>query len=108
QALYKVATRDLIQSAPARQREASALIPVAPAIPFNFEEAPVVEIFKTLEKAYGIPLHYDEKTFSACVVTTYLTNEPFEEKLKIICAAIGAAYRIDETSVVIEGKPCLR
>lgn len=108
QALYKVATRDLIQSAPVRPKGASAIIPVAPAIPFNFEEAPVVEIFKTLEKAYGIPMHYDDKTFSACVVTTFLTNETFEEKLKIICAAIGAAYRIDDTGVVIEGKPCLR
>ena len=78
----------------------------ARAISFDFEETPVISIFQTLENAYGIPLHYDEKTFSKCIVTTSLSDEPFEEKLKIICAAIGAGYRIDEEGVSIEGKPC--
>jgi ferric-dicitrate binding protein FerR (iron transport regulator) len=81
-------------------------IPTAKAIDFNFEETPVVSIFKTLENAYGIPMRYDEKTFSNCIVTTSLTDETFEERLKIICAAIGATYRMDEDGVSIDGKPC--
>jgi hypothetical protein len=108
QALYKAETRDLVQSSGVKRGGEPTLIPVAPAILFNFEEMPVVEIFKTLEKAYGIPLLYDEKTFSACVVTTSLTNETFEEKLKIICEAIGATYRINDKGVFIEGKPCTK
>jgi len=81
-------------------------IPTAKAVVFNFEETPVISIFQTLENAYGIPIHYDEKTFSHCIVTTSLSDETFEEKLKIICTAIGANWRIDEEGVTIEGKPC--
>ena len=81
-------------------------IPSAKAVVFNFEETPVISIFQTLENAYGIPMHYDEKTFSHCIITTSMTDETFEEKLKIICTAIGANWRIDEEGVTIEGKPC--
>ena len=85
---------------------ASEKIPSAEAISFNFEETPVISIFQTLENAYGIPMHYEEQTFSHCIITTSLTDETFEEKLKIICAAIGATWRIDEDGVTIDGKPC--
>ncbi len=103
--LYKMGTHDLVQTS----TDNIALPrpePVPAATPLNFEEAPVVEIFQTLEKAYGIPLHYDKKTFSSCIVTTSLADETFEEKLKIICEAIGAAYTISDNGVVIDGKPC--
>ncbi len=106
QALYQVETRSLVQSAGITRAERPVIPTVTAALLFNFEETPVVEIFKTLEKAYGIPLHYGEKTFSTCVVTTSLTNETFEDKLKIICEAIGATYRIDPAGVFIEGHPC--
>lgn len=108
QVLYKAGKGDLAQFAAIKQGMEPSPIPVAPAIPFNFEETPVTEIFKTLEKAYGIPLFYEAKTFSACVVTTSLTNETFEEKLKIICEAISATYRINDNGVYIEGKPCTK
>ena len=106
QALYKALTRDLVGSTADKKDLAIDMRPAEPVIPFNFEEMPVIEIFKKLENAYGIPLHYDEKTFSACVITTSLADETFEEKLKIICAAIGAAYRIDPKGVWIEGHSC--
>ena len=104
--LYKEQTHDLVQASP----DKTTALPEPPAMPaaiaLNFEEAPVVEIFQTLETAYGIPLHYDKKTFSSCMVTTSLADETFEEKLKIICEAIGATYRIVDNTVFIDGKPC--
>jgi transmembrane sensor len=106
QALYKAQTRNLIETPAVQKDLAVDMRSAAPAIPFSFDETPVGEIFKKLENAYGIPLHYDEKTFSACAITTSLADETFEEKLKIICEAIGAAYRIDQQGVWIEGHPC--
>jgi transmembrane sensor len=106
QALYKAKTRDLVESPADKKEPIVDMMPAAPAIPFNFEETPVKEIFNKLENAYGIPLHFDEKTFSSCAVTTSLADETFEEKLKIICEAIGATYRIDNQGVWIEGHPC--
>ena len=105
-AIYKVQTRDLVQLKAEKKDLIPELIPTAPAISFNFDEAPVVNIFQTLENAYGIPFHYDQKTFSHCVLTTTLTDEPLEEKIKIICEAIGASYQMKEDGIFLEGKPC--
>jgi len=107
-AQYNEQTHDLVQSFLQKiPKDLSVIrIPSAPAIAFDFEEAPVTEIFATLESAYGIPLHYDRKNFSGCRITTSLGDETFEEKLKIICAAIGATYRITGDSVSLDGKPC--
>jgi transmembrane sensor len=104
--VYKRQHMDWTPVSVSSQDLAAEKIPSAKAISFNFEETPVVSIFQTLENAYGIPIHYDEKTFAHCVITTSLTDETFEEKLKIICAAIGATWRIDEDGVSIDGKPC--
>jgi transmembrane sensor len=99
-------SHDLVPIA-ANDRDVSAETAItAPPIDFNFEEMPVVKIFQTLENAYGIPFHYDENIFSRCILTTTLSKETFDEKLKIICEAIGATYRIDMNGVFIEGKPC--
>ncbi len=104
--LYKAQTSDLISSGLSSSETRSNLIPVSPAFDFNFEERPVGEIFNTLVNAYGIPIHYDGNGLSKCVVTTSLGEEEFEEKLKIICAAIGATYRIKNNGVFIEGGSC--
>ena len=106
QVLYKEQTHDLVQANPATEKVTSYRSSTATSTPFNFEEAPVADIFRTLENAYAIVLHYDQKTFSACAVTTSLTDETFEEKLKIICEAIGATYTIKDNEVFIDGKPC--
>jgi transmembrane sensor len=103
-AWYKAQVRDLIASVP-DQRELAPEA-VTSSVNFHFEEAPVTGIFKTLEEAYGIPFHYDNKTFSSCVITTNLGEETFEEKIKIICEAIGAVYRIEPDGVFIEGSSC--
>jgi ferric-dicitrate binding protein FerR (iron transport regulator) len=105
-ALYKTQTSDLIPSGLSSAETRSNLIPVSPAFDFNFEERPVGEIFNTLVNAYGIPIHYDGNSLSKCVITTSLGEEEFEEKLKIICAAIGATYKIRNNGVFIEGGSC--
>jgi transmembrane sensor len=80
--------------------------PEASLINFNFEEMPVAKIFSTLEEAYGIKIHYDEKIFSKCIINTSLNDETFDEKLKIICEAVSAHYRIENNEVYVEGIAC--
>jgi hypothetical protein len=104
-AFYKGHSRDLVQL-PAGKKDLAPEAPPAPAISFDFEETPVTEIFQTLENAYGIPFHYDRATFSHCVLTTSLTDESLEEKIKIICEGIGATYELKEDGIFLEGKGC--
>lgn len=105
-ALYKGHSRDLVQLNAEKKDLTPDLTPTAPAITFNFDETPVIEIFQTLENAYGIPFHYDKATFSNCVLTTSMGDESLEDKIRIICAAIGATYELKEDGVFLEGKPC--
>jgi transmembrane sensor len=105
-ALYNGHSRDLVQLNAEKKDLAPDLTPTSPAITFNFDEAPVIEIFQTLENAYGIPFHYDKATFSNCVLTTSMGDESLEDKIRIICEAIGATYELKEDGVFLEGKPC--
>jgi ferric-dicitrate binding protein FerR (iron transport regulator) len=105
-AFYKGHSRDLVQLKAEKKDLTPDLIPTAPAISFNFDETPVEDIFQTLENAYGIPFHYDKATFSHCVLTTSLADESLEEKIRIICEAIGATYELKEDGIFLEGKPC--
>ena len=105
-AVYKGQTLDLMGSSADRRTKLADEVPVAAPVNFDFEEAPLEEIIQTLEKAYGIPFYYDKNTFSRCMLTTNLTDETLEEKLKIICEAIGATYQIKGNGVFLDGKPC--
>ncbi|CAL1519861.1 FecR family protein [Chitinophaga sp. MM2321] len=80
--------------------------PPAQIMDFAFEDTPVKEIFKSLEMAYSVKIIADEATFGKCLVTTTITHESFEDKLKIICAAVNATYKISGNRVYISGKPC--
>ncbi|MEC5146559.1 FecR domain-containing protein [Chitinophaga sp. 212800010-3] len=84
----------------------AALQPDALLKPFAFDNVPVTEIFRAMEAAYSIKININETAFSKCLVTTTLTNESLENKLKIICSAINASYRISGGQVYITGKPC--
>lgn len=86
--------------------ELAAVQPAVEVPPFSFENTPVTDIFTAMETAYSIKINASETVFGKCMLTTSLTNESFENKLKIICAAINASYTIRGGQVYITGKPC--
>jgi transmembrane sensor len=103
---YTAQTQSIVKSEADNDFVKSNSKPEASLINFNFEEMPVAKIFSTLEEAYGIKIHYDEKIFSKCIINTSLNDETFDEKLKIICEAVSAHYRIENNEVFVEGKAC--
>lgn len=87
-------------------RQLAEIQPVAKMQPFVFDNTPVTKIFEELAAAYSIKINASEEVFGKCMITTTITNETFENKLKIICAAINASYTISGDEVFITGKPC--
>lgn len=73
---------------------------------YNFEDAPLDTVFKTLEKMYAMPVHYDSAVFENCFITISLSNESLEEKLEVITKTIGASYSISDYGINIAGKGC--
>lgn len=85
--------------------------PVAIAHPeikpnFTFENQPVAEVFQLLQETYGIPVVYDSTRMANCYLRVTLRDEPFFEKLGIICSTIEASYQITDGQVVISGQGC--
>jgi transmembrane sensor len=73
---------------------------------FNFDDTPATEVFKTLQAAYGVPVLIDEEVLATCTISASLGNEPFYEKLRIICKIINATYEVIDGTVVINTKGC--
>ncbi|HYC85055.1 MAG TPA: DUF4974 domain-containing protein, partial [Chryseosolibacter sp.] len=74
---------------------------------FNFENAPIPDVFRTLEESYGIEIIFDEEVMKTCFITAPLGSESLFEKLRIICRTIGATYEVIESKIVINSAGCL-
>ncbi len=74
----------------------------------EFSDTPVGEVFKTLEKAYGITIYFDQKLLSDCSLTTNLGDEPLFEKLQILCEAIGpnTKFELVNEKIIIQSLGC--
>ena len=73
----------------------------------NFVDTPFSEVVKALKKSYDIQISYDKKTMASCPLTASLTHQSLYEKLRLICNAVEADYKIVEGEIVIQGKGCL-
>ncbi|MEZ0611818.1 FecR family protein [Fibrella sp. WM1] len=69
---------------------------------FVFADTPVADVFGELERAYGVTIQYDAQRLASRTLTAKLTDQPLFTKLDMICASIGATYRVNETTIVIE------
>ncbi len=74
----------------------------------RFTNASASEIFKVLQKVYGIEILFDAETFDGCALRTSITEGGIFNRLDIICNAIGARYSVEGTQIKIEGPGCKR
>lgn len=72
----------------------------------RFEGEPVSEIFKVLEKMYGVDIVFEEDKFSRCSITTSVTGSNLYERIDVICEIIGATYETQDTRIIITGAGC--
>jgi len=87
--------------------EAPELLPVAEKRPdFVFKGTPIKEVFKTLEKAYGIEVIFDEEIMQNCYLTGTFTDETLFEKLDLITRILNAAYEQIDGQILIRSRGC--
>jgi transmembrane sensor len=72
----------------------------------SFDEEPVVNILHELEKTYQIAIWYDHSKLKNCHVTLPFGEEPFDQKLDILCRTIQASYRVTDKGIYIESDGC--
>lgn len=83
----------------------SVLTPI-PKQKFEFVDAPIKDVFATIEEAYGVEIVFDEEALSSCFLNASLTDVPLYEKLKLICMGINTTYEIIDSHILIYGSGC--
>ncbi|SDS12058.1 FecR family protein [Mucilaginibacter mallensis] len=73
---------------------------------FNFVGTPFSKVISTLDEAYGVNIIYNEKVMANCQLTASLIDQPLDERLKLICKAVEADYKIIDGQIIIDGKGC--
>lgn len=73
---------------------------------FEFADAPIKEVFKVIEEAYGVEIVFDEEVMASCYLNASLDDVPLYDKLKLICKGINATYEIMDSHIIIYGKGC--
>ena len=92
---------------PKTARDLSGSRTVAPPSPkMEFAGARIADIFKAMETAYGIKIKCDAVKLGSCVMTITLIDEDLYTRLRAVCAAVGASYKIDGTEILIENGGC--
>lgn len=86
--------------------EPQIIIPVEEVKRLRFEETSSIEVFKEIERVYGVEISVDEERFSECRITTSISEGSIFSRLRIICEVINATYRVEETRIIIEGEGC--
>jgi len=71
-----------------------------------FEDRPVSEVLKTLEQNYGINIVFDEEILAHCPITTSFKEESLQQRLSVICQAIGATYEVIDGKIIMNCKSC--
>ncbi|MBL0745786.1 FecR family protein [Chryseolinea lacunae] len=72
----------------------------------TFDEKPVTDILKSLEKMYAVDIDYDASALQFCELTTVFSEEGLYERLRIICKAIEGTYEIHGTRIILKSRGC--
>ncbi len=77
---------------------------VAPALVFR--RTPLPAVLETLEKAYGIPIQFDQDALASCTLTARLEDGTLFDKLAIITASTGSSYTLLNGQLVVHSAGC--
>lgn len=75
-------------------------------ISFRFHNAPLADVAQHLRDAWGVSVEAENGQILNCPLTADLTGQPLFTQLDIICAALGAKYKVRGSTIRITGPGC--
>lgn len=91
---------------PAELKSAVTSIPDIQTQSFDFNFTPVSEVFEELEKTYGVKIEYDKVKMRNCTLTATLSDEPFLDKVRLICLGTESTFELTDNTIRIQSKGC--
>lgn len=73
---------------------------------YEFQLTPVSDVFTLLEQTYGVTIQYDAEKLRNCTLTATLSDEPFLDKIRMICIGIEADFKMSGNLITITGNGC--
>lgn len=75
--------------------------------PMYFEHTPFAAIMERMERKFNVRFaKADYSVYEACTVNADLTDQSLDNSLQMLTSAIGATYRIEKETIIIEGGGC--
>jgi transmembrane sensor len=87
--------------------EQPATLVLPPAQKVRYEAAPVTRVLEDLIRTYGVEIRYNAQDLADYTLTTTLSEESLNNRIGIICTAIGATYTVQGQviSVIVPERP---
>lgn len=74
--------------------------------PMNFEETGFEDIKRKVEEKFDVVINTGSADYSQCKVSANVTDQSLTNTLKVICAAIGADFTVNNNKINITGGGC--
>ncbi len=71
-----------------------------------YDDRVVTEVLAHMATLYGVEIDYNRMAMSRCKITASFRDESLEERLRNICDAIGAEFKMENGKIVVSGQPC--
>ena len=71
-----------------------------------FEESPVEDVIKALERWYGVTIHLQDQNNLQCRLTARIDKESLTETLELLRSTTGIAYTVQGDHIEIQGTLC--
>lgn len=75
-------------------------------ISFRFHNAPLAQVAQHIRDAWGVDVEAENSPIMSCPLTADLSGHPLFTQLDIICAALGAKYKVRGSTIRISGPGC--
>jgi transmembrane sensor len=70
---------------------------------FVFDDEPISEVLKTIEKSYEIEIILENENLGKCPFTGDISKQSLFNKLELVCQVFQASYEIKGTMILIKG-----
>lgn len=72
----------------------------------EFSDIPVTQVLDCLKRTYAIEIQYDSLNLQNCYINTMFKDETLTQKLRLICLAIGADFKVSNDQILIGPAKC--
>jgi transmembrane sensor len=101
-ALFEVATNHLTALETVAEGKKEIFEPIS----INFDDTPISDVIRQLERQFNIHIQLSDKALSKCLLTADFNNQSLPDILETMCASLDASYTFSDDTLILKGAGC--